>query len=294
MQNSISVILVSYNSSAVILDALDSLPENLPHSNVIVVDNASSDNTKELIQKNFPSVKIIALEQNKGFGVANNIALAEVKTDFALLLNPDAILRDDCLQILHKTAEENPNAAIVAPLLYSDEKILESYKKSVFVREKNRSKFILPEGAICADFIPAAVWLVSMEKWRKIGGFDPNIFLFYEDDDFCLRARKMGYEIIFTPHATANHKEGKSTPSSAALQKFKHKNMLASRLYLEKKYRSRISAIKLALKIFPIIFAKNIFYLLSANCSKSAKYNGQMLAILSYFISPGFRRQAVL
>lgn len=279
----VTTILVTYNSAAVICDALDSLRTQSEISRIVVVDNASSDDTCALVTKRFPHVELICNTTNLGFGVANNLALETVTTPYALLVNPDAVLTANCTKHLLDAADTFPDAAILAPKLAgAHAETLESFKRNVFRREARRDRFTLPEDTCCAEFLSGAVWFMRMEAFRRIGFFDPEIFLFYEDDDLCMRTRKSGFSLIYVPSAMAEHGVGKSSPNSTTLLFFKQRQMIRGRLYLEQKYFGVSAAQKLALKLQ----WKNRIRLLGACCilqlRRTVYYRARLSGIQSF------------
>jgi len=277
----VTVILVAYNSVGIIARALASLRGQPDVASVIVVDNCSTDDTCDLIGRDFPEVKLIENPKNDGFGRANNRALKEVTTPYALLLNPDAILEDGALKTLLETAERYPDAAIIAPMLYDEQGEPDhSYKRHVFAREKKRSDYILPEGDLCAEFLSGAVWLLNMKLMKQVGFFDPAIFLYYEDDDLCLRVRKAGYELVLAHNAAAVHVKGASSGVVKPGVEFdRQKYMVWSRLYIEKKYRGEGAAKWLARQLQLEYAFKAAWYCLHFNKRKLNRYRGRLAGI---------------
>lgn len=273
-ESSVSAIFVTYNGASIIERSIGKII-NLPEiAKCYIVDNNSSDEIEDIIDNiNSHKIEFIKNDKNLGFGVANNIALEKVKTPYALCINPDAILENDSLEELISKFTLYPNAAAIAPILTYENGIVQaSYKRNVFDRERNKYHFIIPEGDICADFLSGAVLLFNMEKLRKVGFFDPNIFLFYEDDDLCLRIKNAGYNLILSPSTKVVHLLGKSTPDTSQHRMFKHKHMIKSRLYLEKKYMGKNSAKKLSYKLFILYGIKTIVYAIMLNNKKREIY----------------------
>jgi len=276
--SSVTAILVAYNSGAVIEASLSRLIDAPEISEIYVVDNCSTDHTVELIQRDFPKVKLIENPSNLGFGVANNMALGKVRTDYALLINPDAVLQEGAMALLLEAAERYPDAAILAPEL-RDEKgeIHISYKKSVFEREKNNGLAIIPEGDVCADYLSGAAMLCNMAHWKQVGFFDPKIFLYYEDDDICLRMRKAGFGLVLVPEAKCVHLMGSSSGSAnPAGEFFRQKHMIWSRLYVQQKYFGKKSAAKLSAKLRAEYAMKAALYTVLFNKKKLARYKGRL------------------
>lgn len=283
----ITAILVTYNSSSVVLRALAALrqPEI---ASVIVVDNASSDDTCAVVAREFPDVILIKNERNEGFGCANNIALAQVKTPFALLVNPDAVLAENACQALLEAAQCYPEAALLAPLLFSEDgELHRSYKRSVFARERKRDVFTPPSGDLCADFLSGAVWLLKMELMEKVGVFDPAFFLYYEDDDVCLRVRRAGYSCVLVAAARGVHLLGRSTKAfGAGLEVFRQQQMVWSRLYLEKKYHGAEKARRLARRLRRRYLLRFAGYSLMGRRRKAVRYRGRLDGVAAFGASP--------
>jgi len=286
--SSITAILVSYNSEAVVVSAITAL---INHPNIIeimMVDNCSTDNSIEVVQAKFPSVRIIENPTNEGFGRANNIALGKTKTEFALLVNPDAVLQEGAVETLLAAAALYPDAAILSPQLKDEHgKVHKSFKQSVFKREKNKAHFIEPVADLCAEYLSGAVMLLRVSVFKQIGFFDRNIFLYYEDDELCLRARKSGYACVLVHAAWAVHLMGASSGTANAKNEFiKQRHMLWSRLYVQEKYKGRASAIALGKKLQREYALKCAWYTLSFNTLKIARYRGRIQGIVG-FTEPG-------
>lgn len=270
----ITAILVAYNSASVIGEALAALIAAPEVANIIVVDNASRDETRNIVRQQFPQVELIESSENLGFGRGNNIALEKAETDYALLVNPDAVMGQGAIAELLRAAAAYPDAAILAPALYDENVALHhSFKRNVFARDASRDQFTMPEGDCCAEFLSGAVMLWNMKHMRSAGFFDANIFLFYEDDDICLRVRQAGLGLVYVPAARATHLMGKSSgnPNHEA-EYFKQKHMVWSQLYLYKKYGKCLNPGKLIM----VNWAKYFWYGLCQNRARSARYRGRL------------------
>lgn len=276
--------IVAYNSVDVISNALKSLLCCPAITEIIVVDNCSTDDTCELIKRDFPEVTLIENPKNDGFGRGHNIALKRITTPYALLFNPDAVLTEGALDALITAAEKYPDAAILAPALYGvDGKRHHSFKRNVFSRERSSGIFTPPDGDCCADFLSGAVWLCNMKHLRAIGFFDPNIFLYYEDDDLCLRARKAGGGLVYVPEAKSIHLMGSSSGKyNAGADYFKQRHMVWSRLYLEQKYKGKESAHKLASMLNLQYGFKAAFYRLILDKKKFNRYQGRLAGVFEF------------
>ena len=140
------------------------------------------------------------------------------------------------------------------------------------------------EGELCAEFLSGALWLLNMQHMQKIGFFDPNIFLFYEDDDLCLRARQAGFSLIYTPHAKATHLQGASSGKpKPASEFFKQEHMTWSRLYIQQKSHGLKSARRLAFRFRVEYAVKAALYLLQGNRTKLNRYRGRIAGIFRFY-----------
>lgn len=286
MQASVTAILVTHNSAGVVGRAIASIADNPLIARIVVVDNASSDDTHAELRRDFPTIDIIDSKENLGFGRANNLALEQVKTPYALLLNPDAILHADALAELVNAFARYPDAAILAPQLRDeDDEIHESYKRSVFVREARRFPYHEPAGDVCAEFLSGAVWLMRMEAFRETGFFDPNIFLFYEDDDLCLRAHKAGHALVLVASAHATHLMGKSSPHTREQVAFRQYHLTCSRIYMEQKYHGRAAALLFTVIALTIGTLKWLLGLLTLNLTRERRYRARLAGMLGYWFT---------
>jgi N-acetylglucosaminyl-diphospho-decaprenol L-rhamnosyltransferase len=277
----VSIVSVTHNSDAVIEKCLASIPDGI---RAYVVDNASTDSTREIVKKFAPKVTLMASEKNLGFGRGNNLALERITTEFALLLNPDTVLSEDSISKMLEAAERYPEAAIISPMLYHENgKLQQSYKTTVFEREKHKATYIEPEGDLCAECLSGAVMLLRMSCFKN-GFFDENIFLFYEDDDLCLQARAAGYSLVLTPESKIMHMMGRSSPPTMKYIYIKNWHMMWSRLYLEKKYYSAYNSRILAMKNFYIYAFKTIAYFAAMNKEKTVRSWARANASISFLL----------
>lgn len=284
-QKSITAIVVTYNSENIIRQAIAALEADPAVTKIIVVDNNSQDDTRDIVRKS-SRVTLIENPKNEGFGRANNIGLEKVETPYALLVNPDAILSAGAVDTLLAAAENYKDAAILAPGLYDEEGNLHlSFKRNVFNREATRSNYIEPEGDACPEFLSGAVWMLNMALIKKVGFFDPNIFLYYEDDDLCLRVRQAGYGLVYVPAAHAIHLQGASSGAHKPdVEFFKQKHMAWSRLYIEEKYNGKESAYKLANKLTKKYNIKFGLYTIQFNRMGISRYRGRLAGVAEFSV----------
>ena len=232
----VSAVVVAYNSAAVIGECLRSVALV---REIIVVDNASTDETLEIVESARPKPAIVKIGENVGFGAAANEGLQRVTGEFALLINPDAALEPGALESLVAGADRYKRAAVLAPALVNAQgRIERSHDASLIEREglPRKRNDPPPEGDVCASFLSGAVMLLRKSALDEAGLFDPAIFLYYEDDDLCLRLRARGWSLVLVPDAVARHIGGASSPQSLETTWRKFWHMGWSRLYFERKH----------------------------------------------------------
>ncbi len=228
----VTVVLVTHNSALVIDDCLSSLSAA---QNMIVVDNASSDDTCEIISSRYPQVNLLRNSVNKGFGAGVNQGMAKVRTKFAFYFSPDAILMENSMEILVNTALENPQAALIGPLLQRPNGDIELYVMGPSeIRHSPISH--VPDGPFCTWFIMGGFFLTSMSIWREIGGFDERIFLYSEDMDLSLRSTKHGFGILIDPAARVTHAGGQSSRVTWSIRWRKDWHQTWSHFYVAQKH----------------------------------------------------------
>ncbi len=207
------VIVVTHNGADTLYDCLKSVEKSGFPAHTIVIENASTDDTPNIINQ-FQDVIYLPQEINLGFGQANNVGMKyalEQGTDYVFLLNQDAEIKDDTILILLDNAQQKPNYGILSPLHLNgdgseiDEKVVE-----YLIRQKHSYFTDLHFGRVkeCydVDFINAAAWLISGDCIKTVGGFDDLFFMYGEDDDYCARVRHFGFKIGVIPKSVMYHK----------------------------------------------------------------------------------------
>lgn len=210
---SVFVIVVTHNGADTIYDCLKSVGESKFPLQTIVVENASTDNTPNIISQ-FQNVISLPQAVNMGFGRANNIGMKyalEQGADYVFLLNQDARIKDDTIQILLNYAKKNPEYGILSPVhLNGDGSDIDDNVATYLAKHKYGFLSDLYFGQVKetydVDFINAAAWLMTDDCVKTVGGFDDLFFMYGEDDDYCVRVRNFGFKIGVVPKSVMYHK----------------------------------------------------------------------------------------
>lgn len=252
MSITVSIILVNYNGADVLVDCLKSINKFVPGHNceVIVVDNASQDNSVDIIENKFPNVQLIKLTKNVGFGAGNNAGAKVAKGEFLFLLNTDTIITSNILPHLVDLMEKNPTVGIIGPkLLFPDGRFQISFSPTISIKgelearklhryAESRTKLALLENNFQkiqeVDIVVGAAFFIRGDLFRTLGGFDEKFFMYFEESDLCQRAKNIGYEILYTPKISLIHVRGYSTSKLASPMAVEYRR---SQLYYYQKHR---------------------------------------------------------
>jgi len=269
----VSVVIVAYHSAALLTACLAAIPAECP---VIVVDNASPDGSAETALAARPHARIIRAPRNLGFGAGANAGFAEAGTEFGLLLNADATLRPDTIAGLVAAARRYPEGALFAPEVIARDGEMQFGHD--LPHRRLRGPVTEPEGDACCWYVGGSAMFLRMSAFRAIGGFDPAIFLYFEDDDLCLRMRAAGHSLLHVAGVQVLHEGGASSAPSPRLDWWKAFHQGWSRLHLEAKHRGRAAAWKLALGEYPTLALKATLRRGNARRTKWAGRAAGMLA----------------
>jgi N-acetylglucosaminyl-diphospho-decaprenol L-rhamnosyltransferase len=234
LRDQVTAIVVSYDSAGVLADCLNALERQ--GVGIIVVDNASLDDSVAIAERH--GAYVIRNARNEGYGRANNQGVQAATTPFVLICNPDLILAGGCVSGLLAAAARYPDAAMLAPrLIEPDGRIFFQRWSLLSPGYLNRAKGdVTPSGDVCAPFLSGACLMIRRQVFQEIGGFDPEIFLFYEDDDLCHRMLKAGHSLVHVDEVRAGHARGQSS-GAAKGRRFRARWHLAwSHAYVSAKY----------------------------------------------------------
>lgn len=226
----VAVVILNFKVKNETINCIQSLKKSeYKNLDIIVVDNNSCDGLAQEIQK-IDGVSFISNNKNLGYTGGNNIGIKKAlsnNADYIFILNPDTLVDKNAIGSLLSTAERE-NAAIVGPkILFSDKKTIwyaggtldlaNVLGRHRGVDEKDNGQYKKIEET---DNVTGGAMFVKREVFEKIGLFDDKYFLYYEDSDFCYRAKKAGFKLFFDPFAIIYHGNAKSTGLGSSLQDY--------------------------------------------------------------------------
>ncbi|WGD33964.1 glycosyltransferase family 2 protein [Olleya sp. YS] len=248
----VSVIIINYNTSKYTLKCIASVFEYTDASisfEVIVVDNNSTSEDYNYLKENMPNKPNVSLTRsiiNTGFGGGNMHGAQLANGKYLLFLNNDAFLKNDCLSILLKFMDALPKAGVATAQNYDGKgnhvvsfdhnkgirKLIlgRSFLEKNFPKQhpKRKQEYTNP---VSVNFVNGAFMFFKTEVFANAGGFDTNIFLYFEEMDICYRLQKLGYKSYLVPEAKITHHQGASTGTSKVISK----EGLISHMYVIKK-----------------------------------------------------------
>lgn len=212
----ISIVIVSYNSAAIITQCMDELLSSGKY-HIIVIDNNSSDGSADVLQRRYPNIDVIALKQNIGYGRAANMGLQKIETHYAFLINPDLRVKPaNISELIQYIDQKNLGAALYAPAV--------------------KTADFLQQGPVEKDWVIGAAMLFDMIRMKNIGFFDENIFLFYEEKDLCHRIHNANEIIILCTDFYFDHLKGQCCATNPNVDFIKNWHVGWSSMYYHNKH----------------------------------------------------------
>jgi GT2 family glycosyltransferase len=221
----LSVIIVSFNTREILRRCLARLAGQAGEAELIVVDNASSDGSADMVAQCFPQCRLVRSSVNLGFAAANNRAFALARGEFLVLLNPDAFLGPDALALALARMRSTPAAGLAGGRLLDEQGLLQPSGRlfpsllnewlvlSGLAARLPRSRWFGrldrgwadPAVAARVDWVPGAFSIIRRAALERAGGFDERFFLYYEEVDLCRRIGACGYQVWYWPEIVVTH-----------------------------------------------------------------------------------------
>jgi N-acetylglucosaminyl-diphospho-decaprenol L-rhamnosyltransferase len=271
LHQDITVLITSFKSDKKIAQCLKSIN---PKINIIVIENSNNLEFKTRIEKEFSNCKCVLAGENLGYAKGNNLGLKKIKTKFALILNPDALLSFDAIDNFLITAKKNKDFALIGPLVQEQHKDTEHniHDKPELIEVNNIKGFAM---------------FLNISQFESIGFFDSNFFIYFEEIDLCRRLKENNKKIYLDPSIKINHAGGSSHDKDFNFEMELSRNWhwMWSKFYYNKKYYGYPRAL---LKVLPNLFSailKTFFYFISKNETKKLIYFHRMSGLINSILN---------
>jgi len=269
-RQNLSVVIVTYKSDDVIHDCIQSIPSDI---NILIVENSGEQEFKRNIENKYSNVSCILSAENLGMGSGNNLGLKNVKSDYALILNPDVILEVETLDHLIYASSKIKEFSIIAPISKNEK--YPNYKKLNYLSEN-----INNEEPFKVKSIDGYAMLFNIKKINQLKGFenfkyfDENIFLYLENDDLCKRLIDLNENIYIIPKAKINHLGASATSKKYSYQIEMSRNWhwMWSKFYFKRKHQGYLFALISGFPKFLSSILKFLFYILIKKQNKKQIY----------------------
>lgn len=270
---SISIIIVNYNGCEYTIQCIDSIQRThrTKYYEIIVVDNGSTDSSVEILHKKFPNIVIVELQDNKGFGFANNRGAEKAKGEFLFFINNDTIFISEVDDILVEQYRTNQTLGIIAPKLcnedgsfqlsfgkfpsllgeYNTKRLSAKLKKNDCSKIEYAKQYSLP---VTVDWVSGAAFMIQRNLFESIDGFDEKYFMYFEDSDLCRRIHDLKKDVLYFPLTSLIHLGGKSYVQKDERISLEYRK---SQLLYYKKHLSLVQTVTLKMYLFLfVVFPK--------------------------------------
>ena len=257
-RQTLTIVIVTFKSEKVIDNCIKSISDQIK---IIIVDNSNDENFKDTLEKKYENVECILSSSNLGMGSGNNLGLNNVKTEYALILNPDVILRDNTISEIINESKKIDSFAVLAPLSEDDKNPNYKIKK---IDKKNINNL----NPFKVESVDGFAMLLNLKKINQIPDFqnkkyfDENFFMYLENDDFCKRLSQYNQNIFIIPKSRIKHLGAKAVSDEYAYEVELSRNWhwIWSKFYFNKKHFGFPYALMNGLPVFLSAITKVLFY----------------------------------
>ena len=255
-KNDLTIVINTFNSDEKIYSCLDSINQDYK---ILIIENSKNIKFKENIEKKYSNVVCELTGENLGYAKGNNLGLSKVKSSFALILNPDTLMKKKSIDNFFNTALKYDDFAIIAPAVQE--------KKDFKILEKNNNVFEV-------ESVKGFAMFLNLDKFKDVGFFDDNFFIYFEEIDLCRRLKQLNKKIYLDSSIKIDHMGGSSHNQSIDFEMELSRNWhwMWSTFYYHKKYSGFFYAvIKISSKFFSAL-TKVLFYSILLNNNKKKIY----------------------
>lgn len=219
----VSVIIVNYNSLALISDCIDSIKTftSVPFE-IIIVSNSHEELVEiQTVKEKLPSINYIESGSNLGFSKANNIGANHAKGKYLFFLNPDTVLLNNAIDLLHDKIDQTPEIGLIGPAIFDSEgnqepSVVGHISSSTlfslafpflrfFLPPKHQEGFYSPNSSEFVDVVHGSSMMISSKLYNEVEGMDEDFFLYSEERDLCLKVAKTDHKVLFFNEAKVEH-----------------------------------------------------------------------------------------
>ena len=263
----ITIVITSFRSDEKIKVCLKSIKADCK---VIIVENSNNMDFKKNVEEEFANVECILAGDNLGYGKANNIGLSKVKTKYALILNPDTKLYSTSLENFVTTSKLIPDFAIIGPYIQEKEKDM----NIIEIKDLN---------PILVKNVKGFAMLLNLAEFEKIGFFDEDFFIYFEEIDLCTRLLKNKKKIYLAPSIKVYHFGGQSHDKSInrEMELSRNWHWMWSTFNYHKKYKGFLISLIIVFPKLSSAFFRVLFYLLIFNKEKKNIYYQRLSGLIN-------------
>jgi len=262
----ITVIITSFHSGEKIFDCINSINKDVK---IIIIENSNDHLLKKEIQSRYNNVECVLSNENLGYGAGNNLGLSMVKTEYALIINPDVTLKNDAIENFFSSINKVENFGIIAPVSKNE--------------KYNNFNIDLDKDIKEVENVKGFAMFLNMKNFKEIGFFDENFFFYFEEIDLCKRLKNNNIKIYIDPSIEVSHLGGTSHNEeiNKPMELSRNWHWMWSSFYYHKKHFGYMSGL---MKILPKLLSsiiKFIIYLIIFNKFKSNIYKYRVLGIIN-------------
>jgi len=269
--NNLTFVIVTFKSRKVIYDCLNSLPKDF---NKLIIENSSDEELKKEIEQNYDKTEVV-LSKNIGMGAGNNLGIFKSNTQFVYVLNPDVVLKNDTIININKSISKLDNFAIISPL--SDNPLYPNYRSNSgkILKEDSNSISNVEE-------IDGYSMIINKDCFDDNFFFDEKFFMYLENVDLCLRAKKNGGKLYIVTNSKIHHLGAKAVDDkfSEEIEFSRNWHWMWSRFYFNKKHRGVFLSLLFGLISLLGNFIKYSIYLFTFNKKRNI-YKMRMLGTIN-------------
>ena len=262
----ITAVITSFRSENKILNCIKSLGRDLK---IIVIENSNDKNLKTKLEEENSNLECILSEKNLGYAKGNNLGLSLVKTQYALIINPDAEVQRKALDNFFLAARENPNFAIIGPYIQET--------------KNNISSEEIKKGSYPVQSVKGFAMFLNLKEFEDLGFFDENFFIYFEEIDLCKRLIKNNKKIFLDTNIQIYHAGGTSHEESinSEMEKSRNWHWMWSTFYFHYKHYGYVIALIKILPKFLSAMIKTIYFKIISNNKKKDIYYCRFEGILN-------------